>query len=228
MSKTSIVYDSLGSQHTLTQYFVKDAAAGKVNVHFVVDGTELAAGSPQQLAFEPNGQLGPAAAPVTSFTLTMPTPIVATGATMNTLAIDYSGTTMFAGEATTSTNAVDGYASGVFAGVDLANDGSVIAKYTNGQKQSVGKIAIATFPDEGQLTSVSDTSWVESNDSGTPLVTTPGSGMAGSLNTAALEQSNVDITSELVGLMTSQRNYQANSKVIQTESTMMQSLMQAL
>jgi flagellar hook protein FlgE len=59
-------------------------------------------------------------------------------------------------------------------------------------------------------------------------VTTPGSGMAGSLNTAALEQSNVDITSELVGLMTSQRNYQANSKVIQTESTMMQSLMQAL
>jgi flagellar hook protein FlgE len=153
---------------------------------------------------------------------------VATGATMNTLAIDYSGTTMFAGEATTSTNAVDGYASGVFAGVDLANDGSVIAKYTNGQKQSVGKIAIATFPDEGQLTSVSDTSWVESNDSGTPLVTTPGSGMAGSLNTAALEQSNVDITSELVGLMTSQRNYQANSKVIQTESTMMQSLMQAL
>ncbi|MBA5638005.1 flagellar hook-basal body complex protein [Duganella sp. LX20W] len=229
MSKTSIVYDSLGAQHTLTQYFVKDPAAGTVNIHYVLDGTELTAGgSPSPLVFDSTGQLGPAGAPVTSVTLTLPTPIAATGATMKPLAIDYTGTTMFAGEATTSTNAVDGYASGVFAGVDLANDGSVIAKYTNGQKQSVGKIAIATFPDEGALTSVSDTSWVESNNSGTPLVTTPGSGMAGSLNTSALEQSNVDITSELVGLMTSQRNYQANSKVIQTESTMMQSLMQAV
>jgi flagellar hook protein FlgE len=229
MSKTSIVYDSLGSQHTLTQYFVtrSPTTAGTVDVHYVVDGTEVAPAA--TLNFNAAGQLtGPAGPPLGQVALTLPTPVAATGATMNVLNIDYTGTTMFAGEATTSTNAVDGYASGVFAGVDLANDGSVIAKYTNGQKQSVGKIAVATFPDEGALTAVSDTSWIASTESGTALTTTPGSGMAGSLNTSSLEQSNVDITSELVGLMTSQRNYQANSKVIQTESTMMQSLMQAI
>ncbi|HJV02634.1 MAG TPA: flagellar hook-basal body complex protein [Burkholderiaceae bacterium] len=234
MSKTSIVYDSLGTQHTLTQYFVAAAPGGgnqNVTVHYVLDGTEDAASATTLSFSAATGQMvAPAGPPANVVTLNLPgfANQPASGATFNKLAVDYTGTTMFAGEATTSTNAVDGYASGVFAGVDLATDGSVIAKYTNGQKQSVGKIAIATFPDEGALTSVSDTSWIESSNSGTPLVTTAGSGMAGSLNTSSLEQSNVDITSELVGLMTSQRNYQANSKVIQTESTMMQSLMQAV
>jgi flagellar hook protein FlgE len=147
---------------------------------------------------------------------------------LNDIVINYTGTTGFAGEATTSTNNADGYAAGTYSGLTLDTDGSVIASYSNGQKQTVGKIAIATFPDEGQLTAISDTSWVTSTTSGEALVGTPGSGMAGSLTVSSLEQSNVDITSELVGLMTSQRNYQANSKVIQTESTMLQSLMQAI
>src|SRR6185369_15152819 len=137
-------------------------------------------------------------------------------------------TTQFAGAANTTTNKSNGYASGTFSGVQIANDGSVMATYSNGQKQSVGTLALATFPDEGALVSVSDTSWTTSNASGTPLYFAPGTGMAGSLTTGALEQSNVDITSELVNLMSSQRNYQANSKVISTESAMLQSLMQAI
>jgi flagellar hook protein FlgE len=92
----------------------------------------------------------------------------------------------------------------------------------------VGKIALATFPSETSLTPISDTSWSANIQSGTPLYTTPGAGMAGTLTTSALENSNVDVTTELVGLMTAQRNYQANSKVLQTESTVLQSLMQAL
>ena len=112
--------------------------------------------------------------------------------------------------------------------MELADDGSVVAKYTNGQKQSIGVLAIATFPDEGALTAVNDTSWGASTTSGTAMYDRPGVGMAGKLVTSSLEQSNVDITTELVGLMTSQRNYQANSKVISTESAMLQSLMQAL
>jgi flagellar hook protein FlgE len=103
-----------------------------------------------------------------------------------------------------------------------------MATYSNGEKQSVGVLAVATFPDEGELAPVSDTSWVATNASGTALYFTPGSGMAGELTTGSLEQSNVDITSELVNLMSSQRNYQANSKVISTESTMLQALMQAV
>ena len=112
--------------------------------------------------------------------------------------------------------------------MELADDGSLVAKYTNGEKQNVGTLALATFADEGALTAVNDTSWIASTGSGTPLYERPGVGMAGKLATSSLEQSNVDITTELVGLMTSQRNYQANSKVISTESAMLQSLMQAL
>ena len=110
----------------------------------------------------------------------------------------------------------------------LGEDGSVIAEYSNGQKQRVGTLAIATFPNEQALTPINDTSWTSSNDSGTPLYATPGTGMAGELTVGAIEQSNVDMTSELVSLMTSQRNYQANTKVISTESDMMQALMQAV
>jgi flagellar hook protein FlgE len=142
--------------------------------------------------------------------------------------IDYTGSTRFAGEANTTTNRSDGWASGTFVGVEMAADGSLVAKYSNDQSQVVGTIALATFANEGALSAVSETSWVANADSGAALYNTPGVGLSGKLTTGALEGSNVDITSELVGLMTSQRNYQANSKVLSTENQMMQSLMQAL
>jgi flagellar hook protein FlgE len=226
MSQSSVVYDTLGTQHTLTQYF-SAAGGGLINVNYVLDGTDTGV-TGTQLGFNPaNGQMTTPAAPGTISVL-LPTPVAGTGATLNPIVIDYTGTTFFAGKATVTVNNTDGYASGVFSNVELAKDGSVIAKYSNGQSQTVAMIALATFPDEGALTAVNDTSWEASIGSGTALTGTPGNGMAGTLNTSSLEQSNVDITSELVGLMTSQRNYQANSKVIQTESTMLQSLMQAI
>ena len=216
-AKSSIVYDSLGAKHSLGQYFVKTATG--VDVHYTFDNADVTPVT--SMTFDTNGKLvtGTAATPV------LPTPA---GAAALTVAIDYTGTTQYAGEATTSTDRADGYASGTYTGVELADDGSVVAKYTNGQKQSIGVIALATFPDEGALTAVNDTSWVASTTSGTAIYDRPGVGMAGKLVTSSLEQSNVDITSELVGLMTSQRNYQANSKVISTENAMLQSLMQAL
>ncbi|WP_215409596.1 flagellar hook-basal body complex protein [Janthinobacterium sp. JC611] len=220
-AKSSIIYDSLGAKHSLGQYFVKTAAG--VDVYCTLDNVDLTtpAAPSATLKFDTKGQLT-TTAPVA---LTLGTPA---GAAPLSIAIDYTGSTQFAGEATTSTDRADGYASGTYTGVELANDGSVMAKYTNGQKQSIGVIAVATFPDEGALTAVNDTSWVASTTSGTAMYDRPGVGMAGKLVTSSLEQSNVDITSELVGLMTSQRNYQANSKVISTENAMLQSLMQAL
>ena len=215
--KSSILYDSLGAKHSLGQYFVKTAAG--VDVHYTFDNADVLPVT--SMTFDTSGKLvtGTSATPV------LPTP---PGAAPMSVAIDYAGTTQFAGESTTSTDRADGYASGTYTGVELATDGSVVAKYTNGQKQSIGVIALATFPDEGALTAVNDTSWVASTTSGTAMYDRPGVGMAGKLVTSSLEQSNVDITSELVGLMTSQRNYQANSKVISTENAMLQSLMQAL
>jgi flagellar hook protein FlgE len=229
MVKQSVLYDSLGSQHTVSQYFVKSATNNEVNVYYAFDGAKIAAtatatataATPVALDFDATGLLTTPPAPPLTLT-------PANGAGPLAFTVDYRGTTQFAGEATTTTNSTDGYASGSFVGVELAQDGSVVAKYSNEQQQSVGTVALATFPDEGALTSMSDTSWAANAASGTALYGEPGTGLNGKLSTGALEGSNVDITSELVGLMTSQRNYQANSKVISTESAMMQSLMQAM
>ena len=228
MSKASVIYDTLGGKHTLTQYFARTAGAtDSVDVHYVVDGTEVVQTPITKLTF--NTSTGQLSAPVgNTADLDLTNFAGSNGAKLAKVKMDYSGTTGFAGEATTTANAADGYAAGTFTGVALGSDGSIIASYNNGQKQNVGRLAIATFPDEGSLQAIDGTSWIASVDSGTPLVNAPGVGMGGSINTSSLEQSNVDITSELVGLMTSQRNYQANSKVIQTESTMLQSLMQAI
>jgi flagellar hook protein FlgE len=224
MSKQSVLYDSLGKQHTVSQYFVKDAPppANTILVHYAYDGV-VQPGVNTTLTFDTNGQL---VAPTTS---SPPLSLAATGgAAPINFTINYLGTTQFAGEAITTTNSSDGYASGSFVGVELAADGSVVAQYSNEQKQTVGTVAVATFADETSLTPTSETSWTASIESGIALLNKPGSGMAGKLNTGALERSNVDITAELVGLMTSQRNYQANSKVISTENAMLQALMQAV
>jgi flagellar hook protein FlgE len=111
--------------------------------------------------------------------------------------------------------------------VQIAKDGSVMAQYSNGQNQRIGTITVATFQDEGALTPVSDTSWAVSSASGNPLFFAPGTGMAGELTPGALEQSNVDMTAQLVDLMSAQRNYEANTKVISAQNDMMKTLMQA-
>lgn len=218
-SMVSVVYDSLGSKHTLTQYFVH-SNTNEVTAHYAFDG---AAQGSQVLKFGTDGAL---TAPTTPVSLAItPTP---NGANAMTLAIDYAGTTQYAGESTTTTNSTNGYASGVMTGVQIEKDGAVMALYSNGQKQSVGTLAIATFPNEGGLTPVGDTAWTSSGESGEALYFTAGVGTAGTLTVGALEQSNVDVAAELVGLMSAQRNYQANTKIISTENQMMQALMQAV
>lgn len=217
-SMVSVVYDSLGAKHSVTQYFVKTGAS-QVTAHYTFDGVDLA--FTQALDFGPDGQLISPVAPVPVALGTPP------GANPLTVNLDYTGTSQFAGEATTTVNDADGFASGTLTGVQVANDGSIEAQYSNGEKQAVGRLALATFANENALGTVSNTSWAATNESGVALYSTAGSGQAGTLAVGALEQSNVDMTSELVSLMTSQRNYQANTKVISTVNEMMQSLMQA-
>lgn len=215
----SVVYDSLGGQHSVTQYFVH-TGSNAVTAHYTFDGTVLP--TTTALTFGTTGQL---TAPAGTVSVALGTPAGAAPLTIN---IDYTGTTQFAGEATTSVNSSNGYASGILTGVQIDQNGGIMAQYSNGEKQQVGTLALAAFANEDALTAVSDTSWTTSNASGTPLYFTPGSGMVGSLTVGAIEQSNVDVTSELVNLMAAQRNYQANSKVISTENQMMQALMQAV
>jgi flagellar hook protein FlgE len=218
-SQVAVAYDSLGGKHSIGQYFVK-SGVNQVTAHYTFDGAVLP--TTTVLDFNTSGALVSPAAPVA---LALGTPA---GAAPLSVALDYTGTTQFGGDATVRVNSANGYASGTMIGVRLSDDGSVIAQYSNNQKEAVGRVALAVFPDEASLVPVSDTSWTSSSESGEPLYFTPGTGMAGSLSGGALEQSNVDMTSELVGLMSAQRNYQANSKVISTQTEMMQALMQAL
>ena len=218
-SQVAVAYDSLGGKHSVGQYFVK-SGVNQVTAHYTFDGAVLP--TTTVLDFNTSGALVSPAAPVA---LALGTPA---GAAALSVALDYTGTTQFGGDATVRVNSANGYASGTMIGVRLSDDGSVIAQYSNNQKEAVGRVALAVFPDEASLVPVSDTSWTSSSESGEPLYFTPGTGMAGSLSGGALEQSNVDMTSELVGLMSAQRNYQANSKVISTQTEMMQALMQAL
>lgn len=218
-SVTSTVYDSLGTKHTVTQYFVK-TGVGAVNAYYSFDGA-APAGVGATLNFDAQGQL----TTVPAVTLNA---APGNGAAAIAMRIDYTGTSQFAGDSTTRTNESNGYAAGTLTGTSLSEDGSLVATYSNGEKQTVGTLAVATFANEGALKSISDTSWSATPDSGVALYSRPGSGTASKLSAGALEQSNVDITGELVSLMSAQRNYQANTKLISTENEMMQALMQAV
>ncbi|RQW24551.1 flagellar hook-basal body complex protein [Rhodobacteraceae bacterium CH30] len=217
-STVSVVYDSRGDKHNLTQYFVR-TGDNEVQVQYTLDGKP--AGTPATLAFDANGQLEN----YTPSPLDLGTP---TGAAPLTVNVDYSGTTLFAGESTTLANSVNGYASGVMTGVRIESNGELVAQYSNGQRMAVGVLAIANFPNEAGLSPVSGASWIDSPASGTAVVSVPGNGKAGVLAAGVLEGSNVDMTGELVKLMSAQRSYQANTKVITAESQAIQALMQAI
>lgn len=221
-STVSVVYDSLGRQHTITQYFVK-TASNEVTVHYQNENNAVGTST---LRFTSAGQLDMTAPPAGS--VINPVALAPAGANPLSVAFNYAGTTQFAGDTATTTNASDGYASGTMVNVLVAADGSVNAQYSNGMVQSVGKIALATFASESGLANVDGTSWQATAKSGTALIGTPGTGQLGELASQQLEQSNVEVANELVGLMGAQRNYQANTKVISTQNEIMQSLMQVL
>ncbi len=221
-SITSVVYDSLGAKHSVTQYFVK-SGSNQVDTHYSFDGATATAGP--TMNFDTQGQLIAPATPNPPLTVAAAS---MNGADPMSLTIDYTGTTQFAGDTTTLANAANGYPAGTLTGTSLSEDGSVVATYSNGQTQNVGTVALATFANEGALQAVNNTSWMANNNTGAALMAAPGSAAASKLSTGSLEQSNVDMTGELVDLMSAQRTYQANTKVLSAESEMMQTLMQAI
>ncbi|MGB2063640.1 MAG: flagellar hook-basal body complex protein, partial [Marinomonas gallaica] len=139
------------------------------------------------------------------------------------LEIDLGKSTQYA-LSSSDTFSQDGYAAGELQGVSFDEDGMLIASYTNQQTAVLGQIALANFDNVDGLTPAGDTSWVASSDSGAANVGKPGTGTFGSIQGGALEESNVDITEELVALIEAQRNYQANSKTLETENTVTQTI----
>ncbi len=218
-SYTSKVYDSLGNSHTVTQYFTKTADnTWEVNVQ--VDGGTTPV-STVPVTFNPDGTLN---SPTGTTNISFP----AAGAEPMSIDISLEGSTQFGAAFGVSTNSPNGYTSGELAGVRVENNGMVFATYTNGQSQLQGQVVLANFANPQGLAKTNGTAWTQSFSSGAPVVGTPGTGVLGDLTPGALEGSNVDLTSELVNLMTAQRNYQANAKTISTSDKLTQALFNAV
>lgn len=222
-SYTTQIYDSLGREHTLNQYFVK-TGENEWEVHYYMDDQPVTNGGVNQvqnLTFNSQGILTD---PSGSVSLTADI----AGADAITIGMSYNGTSQYGSDFSVSKNKGDGYASGERTGQAIDEDGSVYATFSNGERLLQGQLVLANFTNPNGLQSQDGTTWAQTASSGAPLTGTPGSGLLGSIVSGALESSNVDLTSELVGLMTAQRNYQANTKVISTNDSMMSALFQAV
>ena len=225
-STSGTVYDSLGNSHVFTMYFVKTAVNGQWNLHGTVDGTAPAnvnlgggAGNPVVLNFNSSGALT-TAMPIAAASLT-----VGGGAvTPLTFELDFLGSTQYGANFSVNSLTQDGYTSGRLSGFSIANDGQVLGQYSNGQSKTLGQVVLANFANPEGLTPLGNNQWAESSESGLPLVGVPASGNLGALQSAAVEDSNVDLTAELVNMITAQRVYQANAQTIKTQDQVLQTL----
>lgn len=169
-----------------------------------------------------NGETFSASAVVPSITISGADPADST----TTIELDITDTTQFASESIVKASSQDGYTKGDLIGVSFSETGEMVASFSNGQNQDLGIVAIATFENQAGLQPAGDTEWIATLTSGDAIVNPPGTGLNGTLRSAALEQSNVDLSAELVALIEAQRNFQANSKTIETQNTVTQAILQ--
>ena len=140
--------------------------------------------------------------------------------------LDITGSSQFASESIVKAASQDGYPKGDLIGVTFAETGEMVASFSNGQRQNLGLVAIASFENQAGLASAGSTEWIATLNSGAAILNPPGTGLNGTLRSAALESSNVDLSAELVKLIEAQRNFQANSKTLETQNTVTQAILQ--
>lgn len=225
---TSIqVYDSLGGSQAVNMYFVKSAAGTWEAYAGVQGGTTTDLGT---VTFNSSGAIqstttGTPATPTASlgqFQFTVPN--TDGSATPQQLTLDLTGTTQYGGKDGVNNLAQDGYASGTLTTFSIGADGKLTGNYSNGQTAVLGQIVLANFNNPNGLVNLGGNQYAESSASGVPQISSPGSTNHGALQGSALENSNVDLTSQLVNLITAQRNYQANAQTIKTQQTVDQTL----
>ena len=146
------------------------------------------------------------------------------GITGTTIAIDYASSTQFNSPFAVLSQSQNGAPEGDLVGVNIGDDGLVVASYSNGSQRSLGKIIVANFATAQGLRQIGDSSFYETSESGEASYGEPGSAGFGTLRAGARERSNVDLTAELVDLITAQRNFQANAKAIETTTSMTQTI----
>ncbi|HEY3433969.1 MAG TPA: flagellar hook protein FlgE [Rhodocyclaceae bacterium] len=212
------VYDSLGNPHTLGLYFVKAATPNQYNVYTNLDGGTPTAAS--TINFSSTG----APTPLTAFTIPQSFTVTTGGSTPLTFNLDLTSSTQYGSVFGVNSIAQDGYASGTLTGLNVSSDGTLQGKYSNGKTRDLAQIVLSTFKNANGLQSVGGNQWQETAASGQPLTGTPGSGINGVLQSKSVEESNTDLTAELVNMITAQRAYQANAQTIKTEDQIMQTL----
>lgn len=214
------VYDSLGREHSVALYFRKTGANAWA-VHGTADGAAIGAGALGTLQFNADGSLNTATS-TSPLPLTVPVGADAGGTQAVSLAV--TDVTQFGSDFSVAELTQDGYATGRLTGFSVGGDGTILARYTNGQTPALGKIAIANFINPQGLEPLGGNQWTQTVDSGLPLVGQPGSGVFGTITSGALEQSNVDLTAELVNMITAQRVYQANAQTVKTQDQLLQTI----
>lgn len=246
-STSATIFDSLGNEHVLTTYYQKiDATAddggtavgdNQWQAAVYVDGADVVggtAGTPFELAsdirvaFTADGRLD----------TVNPSPLEiafdedgagglfewTSGADGQVVDISLAGSTQNSGPFNVGALTVNGFPTGRLTGVDVSDEGLIRATYSNGQAVPIGKIALGNFANPQALNKIGNTAWRETTDSGPVIAGEASTGSFGQVQAGALETSNVDLTKELVGLITAQRNFQANSKAIETNNAITQTI----
>ncbi|MES2991705.1 MAG: flagellar hook protein FlgE [Pseudomonadota bacterium] len=224
------VFDAKGQDVALTYYFQK-SATDTWNVYATANGTSVnvdGGGNPlpiTSIAFPPDG--GSPTSPAGPVAFDVPSTTNAVGAAtlpITGIALNLTGATQFGSGFGVTNMTQDGYAAGLLTGVSVEKSGIVMATYSNGQAKAAGQLELATFRNPQGLTPLGGNMWARSYASGDPTVGTPSSGNIGALQAGALEESNTDLTGELVDMITAQRIYQANAQTIKTQDQVLQTL----
>jgi len=224
-STSAQVYDSQGVSHSLTMYFTKTAPnTWEVRTRFDNDPVSLPNNDPLNLnpypdvTFDSNGKL------INPVPLSFSTTLASGATSPLAFRIGLEGTTQYGSPFGVNTIKQDGYPDGVLTGVLVDREGIMQGKYSNGQNRAIGQITLTNFANSQGLQNLGDNRWAETFASGQPRTNDPGTSDLGSLQSASVEDANVDLTAELVNLITAQRTYQANAQTIKAQDTILQTI----
>ncbi|MGQ2965664.1 flagellar hook protein FlgE [Methylophilus sp.] len=212
------VYDDLGNAHNIQSYFVK-TASNSWRLYTTADGTNITPTPVPVMNFSGTGVYDTATSTVGNITFT-PT----TGSGPVTVAMDYSDSSQYGATFSVNKQSQDGYTSGRIASFSVGDDGVILGRYTNNETKQLGRVVLANFANPNGLKSLGGNQWQATNESGAELIGAPGTSTMGVLQSSALEDSNVDLTGELVNMITAQRIYQANAQTIKTQDQVLQTL----
>ena len=228
-STSFTIFDEAGNDHGFVLYFQK-TASNSWDVDAYVNGTQVdmdpgTASNTGTIDFTTGGlvnQINGAAGAAVA--VTVPSATLGTGAATMTFNLDLTDFTQYGTSSGVSTLTQDGYTSGRIASVSVDKEGLILGSYTNGQTQTLGQVVTYSFRNPQGLQAIGNNQYYETSDSGQPVSGTPGSGVLGNLQSGAVEESNVDLTAELVNLIVAQRMYQANAQTIRAQDQILQTL----